>query len=341
MAKVLFIGDMHLKINRFEAAKQFLKWTNQTIKDHKPDLIVNLGDTFDTHAIVRSEIMHEFMIHVEEAITVAPYVYVVGNHCCYKPNDIKYHALSHVKNKVKDFYIVDSVQNLFDITFVPYIHNPLQFPSQTLPICVAHQTFKGADYGNITTKDGVDASTVKGAELIVSGHIHKRQKLVATETTPEVFYPGSPFSQGVSDINQVKGVSIIETDTLKELFIPCPMPMWKGLSLTVDASFSISDVHSTLLANINSNDHWVLEISGPKAEIVAYLGSKVYKEAASQYSIKVKPTFTDKDKKQVKIEAISMEHIVSEFIDKIYSGNLDKTALKSKAVEIIAESRKL
>jgi DNA repair exonuclease SbcCD nuclease subunit len=336
--KVLFIGDPHLKITRFDLAKQFLSWINGVVSTHKPDLVVNLGDTFDTHAVLRSEVMTEFMKHVDACRAVAPYVYLVGNHDMYKPNDAKYHALSHLVGKLNNFTIVDTVQDLYGMTFVPYCHDPESFPKKTLEICVAHQTFKGADYGDITTKDGIDASSIQDVQIIVSGHIHKRQILESGGR--EIRYIGSPFSQSASDINQLKGVSIIDTATFKEEFIVCPLPMWKGVKYELSPSFTAEDMHEDLIHQLNDKDHWVVEITGPKAEVLGYVGSKKGKSIVTGRDVKIKTIFTDKEKRQVRIEATSLSSIVSQYIDKVYSGSIDKETLKSKAVQIFDEINK-
>lgn len=333
--KILFIGDPHLKINRFDLAKDFLRWVDTVIQQTKPDLVVNLGDTFDTHAVVRSEVMTEFIVHVKSTIKICPYIYLLGNHDQYKPSDSKYHALKHLKSLVKDFHVIDEVVDLYGMTFVPYIHNTNDFPKQTLPICVAHQTFKGADFGDITTKDGVDASSIRGTQLFISGHIHKRQRLVTGGA--EVLYVGSPFSQSVSDINQIKGVSIIDTETLKEEFITCPLPTWRGLKFQLTVDFSAQDMHSELLSTLNNSDHWVVEITGPKAEILGYLDSKDGKSISTGRDVKIKTVFTDKEKRQVRIEALSLKYILSEYIDKVYSGSIDKELLKLKASDLLQE----
>lgn len=335
MSKVLLIGDPHLKITRFDLAKQFIAWIDDVIATHKPDLIANTGDTFDTHAVVRSEIMTEFMKHVERATKVCPYVYLVGNHDMYKPSDSKYHALKHLKGKIDKFIVVDEVTNLNNITFIPYVHKQEDFPKETLPFCVAHQTFKGADFGDITTKDGIDASSIAGAEVIVSGHIHKRQRLApGVNGGPEIIYCGSPFSQSASDINQIKGVSIFDTETYAEEFIVCPLPMWKGVRYELSPTFSAEEMHEELMQSLNDKDHWVVEITGPKVEIMSYLGSKKGKSLTNGRDIKIKTVFTDKDKRLVRIEALSLSHIVSEYIDKVYNGSIDKDELKLRAKNI-------
>jgi DNA repair exonuclease SbcCD nuclease subunit len=334
VSRVLFIGDPHLKITRFDLAKQFLAWINQVIEEQKPDLVVNLGDTFDTHAVVRSEVMSEFMSHVDHVRKICPYVYLLGNHDMYKPNDSKYHALSHLVGKIPNFIVVDKVQNLYGMTFVPYIHDINNFPKKTLPICVAHQTFKGADFGDITTKDGVDADSIEECQLIISGHIHKKQR-IDSGSGAGIYYVGSPFSQSASDINQIKGISIIDTNTFKEIFIQCPLPVWKGLKYEITPSFSIEELHEDISQQLNDKDHWVIEITGPKAELLGYIGSKKGKSIVAGRDVKIKTVFTDKEKRQIRIEAVSLNHIVSEYIDKVYSGGIDKDILKLKVTEML------
>lgn len=333
---VLFIGDPHLKINRFDLAKQFLNWLNTLIAEQKPDLVVNLGDTFDTHAVIRSEVMNEFMSHIYKTLSLnIPYVYLVGNHDMYKPNDCTYHAMLPFKGKIKNLYIVDKVIDLFDMTFVPYQHNPNSFPKETLPVCVAHQTFIGADYGPMVAKEGVDPYSIKGADIIVSGHIHTRSLL------GPVRYVGSPFSQSASDIDQIKGISVINTSSYKEIFFESPFPVWKKLRVAISGDFSSNDVQSTIASSLRTfpRDHWVIELVGPKAEIVSLLSSKEYKEIVNGIDVKIKTSFTDKEKKKISIEAKSMEHIMSEFINKVYNGSLDKTALLNAAKDVLSESR--
>jgi DNA repair exonuclease SbcCD nuclease subunit len=231
--------------------------------------------------------------------------------------------------KVNDFTIVDKTCEIDGITFVPYQHNPNSFPKETRSICVAHQTFKGADYGDITTKDGVDADAVS-ADIIISGHIHKKQVL------GKVIYPGSPFSQSVSDINQVKGLIMFDTTTLKNTFIKCPLPIWRGDKFTLDQTFSIDDLHAYVEANIKgSSDHWVIDITGTKADISSYLSSKRHREAIEGVDVKIKTSYVDKEKRQIRIEALSIEDIVSQYVTKVYSGSLDKDLLKTKALELL------
>jgi DNA repair exonuclease SbcCD nuclease subunit len=333
--RVLFVGDPHLKINRFDLATRFLGWLNELIAKEKPDLVVNLGDTFDTHAVLRSEVLNEYVKHVYHVLSMdIPYVYLLGNHDMYRPNDSKYHALLPFKGKIDNFHIIDKTQDFMGMTFVPYQYNGANFPRQTLPIVVAHQTFIGADYGPIRATEGVDATSIDGCEVIISGHIHTKSVLGS------VLYVGSPFSQSAADVDQVKGITLLDTDTYKTTFSECPLPMWRRLVFTFDQQTGIGHLQQELANTVsNSKDHWVVELEGPKAEIVGYLGSKEYLKVIDGVDVKVKTKFTDNEKKKVAIEAKSMEHIVSEFVVKVYNGSIDKEELLARAKDILNESR--
>lgn len=328
----MFLGDNHLRINKFSLATQFLTWINQFITEQKPDLVVNLGDALDTHAVIRSEVLNELMNHIYSVIDQGiPYVYLKGNHDQYSPKDSKYHALLPFKGRIDNLYVVDSVQDLFGMTFVPYLADANDFPKTTLPICVAHQTFLGADYGPVNALDGVDAETIS-AEIIVSGHIHKRHQL------GKVTYVGSPYSQEASDVNQIKGISIFDTADFGFKFHPTPLPTWRSFKYDIGGEITAEVLHNRLADSIsNSPDHFVVEITGPKAEVVAYVESTRYLELVKGLSIRLKTVFTDKERKKVSINAVSMEQILSEFVGKVYNGSLDKDKVLQKAKEVLEQ----
>lgn len=330
----MFIGDPHLRINKFSLAVQFLTWINKFIEEQKPDLVVNLGDSLDTHAVIRSETLNELMSHIYHVLDLGiPYVWLKGNHEQYTPKDSKYHALLPFKNKIANLFIVDEPQDLFGMTFIPYLADGRAFPKTTRPICIAHQTFLGADYGPVNALEGVDANTIS-AEIIISGHIHKKHNL------GKVVYVGSPYSQDASDANQIKGISTFDTDTFEFSFTQTPMPTWKTCKLTISSEVSAEDVHRALeqaTADKSNNDHYLIELTGPKAEVVAYVESPKYLKLIKGLSIRLKTVFTDKERKKVSINAVSMEQIVSEFVDRVYNGSLDKDKVLQKAKEVLEQ----
>jgi DNA repair exonuclease SbcCD nuclease subunit len=304
------------------------------VKKYEPDIVINLGDTFDTHSVVRSEILSQFRKHVKEVALMAPYFYVLGNHDMYKPNDSTYHALETFKD-LKRVAIVDKRLDLdqLGITMVPYVHDHADFPLITNPICIAHQTFIGADYGYYRPGVGVDADKMN-AEIIISGHIHKRQ------TFGKVIYPGTPFAQGIDDINQSKGLMLFDTDTYDCTFIESPFPKWKGMKFELAQDCNINQIAKAVKCDTNEIDNWVIEITGPRAEIVAYMDSSEVAELKLKRSIRISPKYNDKDKQmKVKIKSSAMKDIITEYVDRVYQGSIDRDVIKSKALEVLQKSR--
>jgi DNA repair exonuclease SbcCD nuclease subunit len=323
--KILFIGDPHLKISKFDLSRKFLAWIGNVIEEVNPDLVVNLGDTFDTHAVVRSEVLAEFKKHVERC--PVPYLYVLGNHDMYKPNDSTYHALQAFS--MEGFRVIDKPTDIGDITYVPYIHDFENFPKETKSICVAHQTFVGADYGYYRPDVGVDADKVS-ADVIISGHVHKRQ------TFGKVTYPGTPFSHDLNDIDQEKGIMVFDTETYKMEYIYSPFPGWRSMKFDMSDMQSVDDLHTNIEKTIDDINNWVIDVTGPKAEIVSYLDSKKWLNLQKKHHVRVRPIYTDSNRvEKKKISSVNMSDIVCEYIDNIYSGSLDKSVLKDKAAQLL------
>lgn len=328
--KILFIGDPHLRINEFEQSVKLLRWIESVVAEHRPDVVCNLGDTFHNHAVLRSELMKEFSDHVDTITRFSPYWYVLGNHDQYKPKDNKYHALQSFKDR-KDFIIFDQPRTDLDainITIVPYVQDFADFPLDTNKICITHNTFIGADYGFRREDCGVDAARVS-ADVIISGHIHKRQ------TFGKVIYPGTPVAHNASEVDEVKGLLLLDTSTSEQRFIQSPFPRWRSLEFTVSENFSIDDLH-TGIKSVDSVNKWIVKITGPKSEISSYLRSKRYLDLIKDKNIVIKSNLIDSEKNsRVKIQASSPSTIVSEYVEKVYTGTLDKQLIIRKAQDII------
>lgn len=307
---------------------ELLGWIHQVASSVKPDVIVNLGDTFHNHAVLRSELLSEFKDHVEQCLKhVNKYYYVLGNHDMFKPNDARYHALQSFD--IENFIVVDEVMNVGDITFVPYQYDLDSFPTTTNPICIAHQTFIGADYGFHRPDAGVDADKVS-AELIISGHVHMRQQF------GKVHYPGTPVHDSMSDADQVKGLDLFDTDTYEFKFIESPFPKYKTLTYNLASDFSVLNMHDDVCSSVNEHDHWILKVTGPKPEIIEYTKSDNWLSLQKKYKIRLRPEFTTSNKvDRASLSTSSIYDSVDEYIDKVYDGALSKDMLKSKAHKVI------
>lgn len=329
--KILFLGDPHLKINNFEQSKAFLKWSEEMADLHKPDIVCNLGDTFDTHGVVRSELLSEFKDHVHRLTSNGfTYWYVLGNHDQFKPKDSKYHALQTIS--VPGFTIFDKTTELQGITIVPYVANFDDFPLQTQSICITHNTFIGTDYGFKREDCGVNADKVT-ADIIISGHIHKRQQF------GKVIYPGTPFAHSSSDVDQTKGILLFDTDTFAQTFIESPFLKWRGIEFEIDSQNTVQNLHNMLVSELDDVDKWIVKVTGPKVELTAYFKSQAFLDLIKDKKVIPKAIPNDKNKQKVQIKSTSIEDIMSEYVEKVYNGSLDKQLILRKITDIITNTK--
>jgi DNA repair exonuclease SbcCD nuclease subunit len=316
MSKILFIGDLHLKHNTLLLSKEVLSWIEDMYLKHKPDIVVNLGDTFDTHAIVRSEILcifYDHLLKMSSLMSNSYYVCLLGNHDQYKPNSSEYHAFKPFSS-INKTIIADHSIDMDGLTYVPYVGVRENWPNKTKQIVVTHNTFIGADYGYKQAEHGIETKDVD-AEIVISGHIHKRQILDS-----KVHYVGTPYAMSASDADQIKGLSIFDTDTYKFEFIKSPFPSYK----TIDQNTCEP------LPELNEFDYWIMTLKGPRAEIKSILESKQLQDLRKRCNLMIKTESTDKIKSEkVSIISKDMSSILDEYLEKVYKGNQDKDKIKN------------
>lgn len=301
---VLYIGDPHLKISRFEESKALLSWIENTVAEVKPQTVVYLGDTFDTHAAMRSEIVSIFTSHLEAVSkNCGSIIHLLGNHEMVKQDSYAHHALMCLKN-IPNVEVVDELRIIDGVTYLPYIHDHNLFPKINTQLAVSHQTFLGSQYSGFRPKEGVDVKSL-GCELMISGHIHERQEF------DSVIYPGTPMANSLSDVNQDKGVLLMDTSTFRRKYIESPFPRYR--------SWEINE-SSPILPDITNNDKYIIKVVGSKTFCSSFLSSKDAKDLTSQ-GVMFRPSYTD----SIKVERVviqsrkSIKEMASEYIDKVLS----------------------
>lgn len=328
LSTLLIIGDPHLKVSNMSNVKLFLEWILSVVASHDIDLVINLGDTQHTHNVVRSEIMTLITEHVKDITSFIPYVILVGNHdmAHHKTPDI--HAWIPFMHGYKNLHIVDKLKIIDGISFMPYIDSVIDFQvaldkaMSKSDLIFCHQTFRDANYGFITAKEGsVVPSNYNG--LIVSGHVHK------TQTLGPVWYPGTPFAQESTDHNETKGIYLLDTLSREVTFIKSPLPQW----VTVRAT--ISDYEQVIQGMDKSNkNHLVLVGSSP--ELKALMDIRNFKELKKEYGFSVKKQVNaESDTAKSTKRTSTLEGAITDYIDNIYKGDVDKDTLKAQCLEAL------
>lgn len=227
--KILRVGDPHIKISNLTDAQRLLSFVELVATQHLVDRIEILGDLFHNHAVVRVEVLefwNKWLTLLSESFDT---VVLVGNHDQTGNYVGGQHALSMFKHIKSDkLTIVDEPTLSGVFGYVPYVHHEEEFVRQAnelaglgAKILVCHQTYQGSMYDNgMYAPDGFNIEKLN-FKLIISGHIHKRQRFGSE--TQKVIYPGTGKWDTASDANEDKGLWLVEHaengDIVKEEFI--------------------------------------------------------------------------------------------------------------------------
>jgi DNA repair exonuclease SbcCD nuclease subunit len=338
--RLLLSGDPHLKISTIETAKKYLAWLEQTIETEKPDRLVIMGDLFDTHSVVRVEILslwwHFFMNFFNRHEEVKP-ICLVGNHDQAGPGS-KDHALVGLSEFI-DF--IDEPGFRHDIGgFIPYVHTLEEFKQsleyfkqwRSVPYLFCHQTFLGAQYENgFYDPNGIPVELVDNFKLAISGHVHKVQRL------KNILYVGSPYQANFSDANEPKGLWIFNTVTGKvEKIIENPLPKYHVVT------FNSSDDLLKFFSEAPREDHFKIVFHGFKAGVNTLVDSSEFKQLKKKFKITFVPHFSDSSNKEVKIsETLSIEKMLDVYVNDVLNTSLDKERLISTSKAILSEATQL
>ena len=218
MRKLLVIGDVHAVPKELDECAKLVDFIIKTAVKEKVDSILFTGDIFDTHAVIRVEVLNFWKeqfskMRFEHNLTVSC---LIGNHDrpgSKQAEEVNLHSLSSLSWWGVEIF--DEPKVIYEnIGVIPYTHDKNKFvkwckelyKKGIVETTFAHQTFVGAMYeSNFPAPDGVDQDLVP-QNTIISGHIHKKQQI------GKVNYIGSPRWRKKSDANEQKYISLFTFD---------------------------------------------------------------------------------------------------------------------------------
>lgn len=323
--KILGIsGDPHGKMSNLTTFQAFLDHLNAF--SQKCDTVVILGDLFNNHALVRSEVLNEWTRYFRNIDR--PHIVLVGNHDKVSPE-----SSIHVLNVFRDYKnvaIVDKPAEIDSVLFMPYVHTVEEFKraikDTTATRLVCHQTFDGAMYDNgFYAPHGIPMDAIKQFQLVISGHIHREQEF------GNVWYPGSPFAMNFMDAGEEKSLWLYNLETGKKQKFPTILPKY-----CVQAFKSAShDIIGWVRAQ-DAKHTYKLIVTDTRASIQTLQESAEFRQLKEKYNITLHPKYTDTVKIEVKIsDTISSEEMLKKYITEVIETNVDKNKLLEKSLELL------
>lgn len=245
------------------------KYLSNLIDELRPDLIVNLGDTFDQHTLTSYDISIASEFFKCFRYLSIPHLVLVGNHemVNYEFNAID--ILSNIDNitvisepTTIDLNLLsafnpnsDKVVQSAKIALMPYMEykDILAFPDGDF--LFSHLDIMGMKIrGDYEMETGVTSNQLSKYKLVFNGHIHK------SSIKGNVINVGSISTHSFSDDNDsVPQCYIFDTDTLNlTSFKPTMCPLFRKFEIKDD----LSELHS-YISGLDNNYKYILQVSCP------------------------------------------------------------------------------
>lgn len=208
---ILRVGDPHIKPNNIKESEALMEFVLFQCASQGVDRLEILGDLFDTHSIVRLEVL-KFWTKWLNILSKQSFktIILVGNHDIsgdYSDNFSALNTALHLENK--NFKIVHEPYIDGVYGYLPYIHSNEKFieeanklAEQGARVLVSHPNYEGAVYDNGSNLlAGVDPDSLASSFLhLIGGHIHTEMEY------DRVWYTGNPRWLTKSCANKQKGI---------------------------------------------------------------------------------------------------------------------------------------
>lgn len=252
MGKIYLLGDSHLGLGYPNNVDKWTKVHKEYFTDFlipllrekvKPgDIIIHLGDLYDNRNVIPINLLNYGMEIVEEISQIAPLHIIVGNH------DLWSRSASEI-NTIRPFKYIPNVHiyekttqieyNGINLLLMPYIESKKEQIAAMGVHKKCHYLFCHSDLNgakmHLTSaahknNDKIDVEYFSNFKKAYTGHIHIRQ------TMGNIVFVGSIFQMDRNDSGDQKGITVLDTNTGNEEFIPNTIsPVFKKIKITQES----------------------------------------------------------------------------------------------------------
>jgi DNA repair exonuclease SbcCD nuclease subunit len=349
--KAFVFGDLHLGVHPLQLDEYVHIVENYFFKEAIPyieanyedgDVIVQLGDVFDNRTAINIKAMC-VGIRIFEALSSICDVHVLcGNHDMYQEKSREYISINALKFKNVHLHTSPNEIKLGGrrVLMCPYVHSTKELKDiisnedYNSSLLFAHTDLYGARWGaskSDVCDFGLRIDDYSKFDLVVSGHIHIRQKI------KNVLFTGTPYHLSRKDIGNKKGFHVIDMETLACQFVENTIsPEYVVLEVNENSDFS-------KIEEIIEGKNWVdLKVNISEMESSPNLKKKVQRisETGRVKSVSyvddvaaLNPLFVDESKIEILPSSWDLQALSTEYINQ----NIEDSELKDKVLELIRE----
>ena len=199
------------------------------IEEHGIDTIVDMGDTFDNRRSIdlwSLEWAKENYYDRLEKLGITVHT-IVGNHTAYYKDTNAINSVDLLLKQYKNVKIYSECTEVMldrlQVLFIPWINaentqsSIKSIKDSTSSCAMGHLELNGfrAHRGHVM-EDGMECSLFEKFERTFSGHYHTRSD------NGRIFYLGNPYEMFWNDVNDPRGFTIFDTETLEHKSIDNP-----------------------------------------------------------------------------------------------------------------------
>ena len=291
--RIFMYSDLHISrtssimpltssINKYTYRQNMIlelgKYLENIIDEQKPDLIINLGDTFDNHTITSYDIDIASKFFECFRMFNIPHIVLVGNHEMINQDFNAIEILNNINNITvisepstvnTDIILLTKLslqQPNVKLAFLPYCdyRDILEFPEGDF--LFSHQDIQGSCVrGDFKLPNGIDQNDLSKYKLVFNGHIHK------SSIMKNIINVGSISTHSFSDDQEnVPKCYIFDTNTLDlTTYKPTCCPLFRK----VEIKKNISELYA-FMDQLDKNYKYILHIICPfelKDEIKSFI----------------------------------------------------------------------
>jgi len=205
-----------------------------TLEQYGIDSVIHMGDAFDSRKSIDYQSLEWAKRVVFEPLKNYQVHMIVGNHDSYYKNTNNTNSpqllLKDYPNiRTYSFPTEIKVGNL-DVLLLPWICSENEEQSLKMikktkaKVAMGHLEFQGFQVNRqIVMEHGLEANLFANFKKVFSGHYHTRSD------NGTVFYTGNPYEIYWTDVNDTRGFTIFDTETLEHTYINNPYKMFYNI----------------------------------------------------------------------------------------------------------------
>jgi DNA repair exonuclease SbcCD nuclease subunit len=205
-----------------------------TLEENNITTVIHMGDAFDSRKSIDYQSLEWAKRVVFDPLKSYDVHMIVGNHDCYYKNtnevnspELLLQTYSNIKtySEIKEVYI-DNLK----VLFIPWINaenfeNSVKSIKVSTSVCaMGHLELNGfrAHRGHVM-EEGMACDEFEKFDKVFSGHYHTRSD------NGRIFYLGNPYEMFWNDVNDPRGFTIFDTETLEHTHINNPYRMFYNI----------------------------------------------------------------------------------------------------------------